>query len=438
LIWHKIEHFSKVSGQKSEDTSSLLYFGSLFITKSRRTQKKPKPTVARSRQSYLNIFFDYQSYLLYIVPTSNILQLLHRPTRVFWAMQQQIGSRFFIIFLVCSLILFSGLFWAYISSIVMALLISSVFHPLYLRIKALFKGQETWAALFMTIFVLLVLIIPVGWFVGTLSNEAFDFYSATRNSVSIKQIQDFINSDSIWVKRVKGLAQMSGVEFTPDTIESLAASVGKMVGLFLFNQIRSFASNLLSVMLHLFLMMMTIYYLLKDGGRLKEYIVQLLPLPREQLEKVGNKFQEMGRAIIIGSGFSSLLHGIFGGIGFFIFDLNAPFLWGAVIGFLGFIPFIGPSVVYVPAMVMLILEGKKAAAVLFFLYNLSYGTIIEYLVKPRIIGGEMQMNSLLVFIGIIGGIKLFGILGIIYGPLIITVFLTLAEIYRLEYKGQAI
>jgi predicted PurR-regulated permease PerM len=351
-------------------------------------------------------------------------------------MQQQIGSRFFIIFLICSLALFSGLFWAYISSIVLALLISSVFHPLYLRIKALFKGRETWAALFMTIFVLLVLIIPVGWFVGTLSNEAFDFYNATRSSVSLKQIQEFINSDSVWVKRVKGLAQMSGMEFTPEAIEEMATSVGKIVGLFLFNQISSFASNLLSVLLHLFLMMMTIYYLLRDGGRLKEYIVQLLPLPREQLEKVSNKFQEMGRAIIIGSGFSSLLHGIFGGIGFFIFDLNAPFLWGAIIGFLGFIPFIGPSVVYIPAMVMLILENNKAAALLFFLYNLSYGTIIEYLVKPRIIGGEMQMNSLLVFIGIIGGIKLFGILGIIYGPLIITVFLTLAEIYRLEYKGQ--
>ncbi|SPD74888.1 conserved membrane hypothetical protein [uncultured Desulfobacterium sp.] len=351
-------------------------------------------------------------------------------------MQQQIGYRFFIIFLICSMILFSGLFWAYISSIVLALLIVSVFYPFYVRVKAILKGSEKWASMFMTIFILLVLIIPVGWFVGTLSNEAFDFYNATRDSVSLKQIQDFLNSDSVWVKRVKGIVQMSGVEFTPQTIEGLAASVGKMVGLFLFNQIRSFASNFLSLLLHLFLMMMTMFYLFKDGGRLKEYIVKILPLPREQLEKVGDKFEEMGRAIIIGSGFSSLLHGIFGGIGFVIFDLNAPFLWGAVIGFLGFIPFIGPSVVYVPAMVIMLLEGNKAAAVLFFLFNLSYGTIIEYLVKPRIIGGEMQMNSLLVFIGIIGGIKLFGILGIIYGPLIITVFLTLAEIYRLEYKGQ--
>ena len=63
-----------------------------------------------------------------------------------------------------------------------------------------------------------------------------------------------------------------------------------------------------------------------------------------------------------------------------------------------------------------------------------YSSVIEYIIKPRVIGKGMQMNSLLVFIGIIGGIKLFGILGIIYGPLIITIFITMAEIYRLEYK----
>jgi len=63
---------------------------------------------------------------------------------------------------------------------------------------------------------------------------------------------------------------------------------------------------------------------------------------------------------------------------------------------------------------------------------------VEYFVKPRMIGQGMQMNALLVFIGILGGIKLFGILGIIYGPLIITTFLTLAEIYRLEYQERTI
>ena len=105
---------------------------------------------------------------------------------------------------------------------------------------------------------------------------------------------------------------------------------------------------------------------------------------------------------------------------------------------MAFLPVIGASIVFIPATAILLLHGKTTAGLGFLTYNVCYSSIIEYLIKPKLIGQEMRMNSLLVFIGIIGGIKLFGILGIIYGPLIITIFLTLAEIYRQEYKEQRI
>ena len=86
----------------------------------------------------------------------------------------------------------------------------------------------------------------------------------------------------------------------------------------------------------------------------------------------------------------------------------------------------------------LLLQGGGGIALAYLLYNVFYSSVMEYLVKPRLIGKGMQMNPLLVFIGIIGGLKLFGILGIIYGPLIMTIFLTLAEIYRVEYKESIV
>jgi predicted PurR-regulated permease PerM len=231
---------------------------------------------------------------------------------------------------------------------------------------------------------------------------------------------------------------MAGIEFTPETLETLTASVGKKVGLFLYDQSRSMASNLFSFLVHFFLMMMTIYYMFRDGMRLKDYIAGLLPVPEEQMEKVVNTFQEMGRAIVIGNGMSGAVQGFLGGFGFFLFGLPSPFLWGSVIAFMAFLPVIGASIVFIPATVILLLHGNVGTGIGFLIYNLTYSSIIEYLIKPRVIGQEMQMNSLLVFIGIIGGIKLFGILGIVYGPLIITIFLTVAEIYKLEYKGQEV
>ena len=350
-------------------------------------------------------------------------------------MQKRLGSRFFITFMLCSLALLLALFWAYISAIVLALLTASVFHPLYSRVKHLFKGHEIMSSLFMTLFILLVFIIPMGWFAGTLSNEALDFYNATRDSVSLNKIQETLDSDSPLAKKIRKIADMTGLELSPETITRLSASVGKEVGLFLYNQGRSMASNLFSFLVHFFLMMMTIYYLFRDGIRLKDYLSQLLPVPGEQLDKVINTFQDMGRALFIGNGLAGIVQGILGGFGFFIFGLNSSFLWGTVIALMAFLPIIGASIVFLPAAAILILQGKTSLGLGFLAYNIFYSAIIEYLIKPKLIGQEMQMNSLLIFIGIIGGIKLFGILGIIYGPLIITIFMTLAEIYRVEYKG---
>lgn len=349
-------------------------------------------------------------------------------------MEKSFISKFFLVVMVGALILLFRLFWTYISAIVLALMIASAFNPLYARVRKLLKEREQSASLVMTVFVLLVLLVPVGGFVGTLSNEAFDFYHRTRTSISLIKLQEAIQGDSLWAQRIRRAGQLSGVDLNPEAIQKLGTSVGRTVGLFLSKQISSMASNLLSFLVHFFLMMLVIYYIFKDGARLRNYISELLPFPPSQQELVVNKFRELGKALIFGNGLSGIIQGIIGGFGFFLFPLGSPFLWGTVIAFMAFLPIIGASVVFVPATMILLVQGKTGLAFGYLAYNLCYSSIVEYVVKPRLIGKGMQMNPLLVFIGILGGLKLFGILGIIYGPLIMTIFLTLAEIYRLEYK----
>ena len=349
-------------------------------------------------------------------------------------MEKRFVSKVFLVVLIGMLILLLRLFWAYISAIILALLIASAFYPLYSRVKRLLKGEERGASLLMTVFIFLVLVIPVGGFVGTLSNEAFDFYGRSRDAVSLLKIQQVLEGDSIWAQRIRKVGELTGIEVNPETIEELATELGRNVGLFLSKQLRSMASNLLNFLIHFFLMMLIIYYVFRDGERLKNYISELLPFPIEQQELVVSKFREMARAVIVGNGLNGIIQGILGGFSFFFFGLGSPFLWGTLIGFMAFLPFIGASIVYVPAFIILILQGKTGTAIGFLVYNGAYSIIMEYLFKPRMIGKGMRMNALLVFIGILGGIKLFGILGIIYGPLIMTIFITLAELYRLEYK----
>ena len=349
-------------------------------------------------------------------------------------MEKSYVSKVFLVVLIGVLILLLRLFWAYISAIILALLIASAFYPLYVWVKKLLKGEERGASMLMTIFVFLVLVIPVGGFVGTLYNEASDFYRRSRDAVSLLKIQQTLEGDSIWAQRIRRVGELTGIEVNPETLEELATALGKNVTLFLSRQLRAIASKSLDILIHFFLMMLIVYYIFRDGERLKNYISELLPFPMEQQELVVSKFREMARAVIVGNGLNGIIQGIIGGFGFFFFGLGSPFLWGTLIGFMAFLPFIGASIVYVPAFIILLLHGKTGTAVGFLIYNGAYSIIMEYLFKPRMIGKGMRMNALLVFIGILGGIKLFGILGIIYGPLIMTIFITLAELYRLEYK----
>ena len=240
-------------------------------------------------------------------------------------MEKQHGATLFLVFFICSLVLLLRLFWTYVSAIVLALLLASVFYPLYSWVKRVLGERELLASVSVTLFILLILVIPVGWFIGTLSNEAFDFYQRSSNEVSLKQIQDIIENDPVWAERFKKLGKMTGLTITPETVEELASSIGKKVGLFLYSQLRSMVSNLLSFLIHFFLMMLTIFYLFRDGPRLKDYLFQLMPVPKEQLEKVVNKSQEMGSAIIVGNGMSGIIQGIFGGFGFSFLGWAHPF-----------------------------------------------------------------------------------------------------------------
>lgn len=351
-------------------------------------------------------------------------------------MEKKYGDKLFLAFLICSLLLLIKLFWAYFSVIVLALLISSVFYPMYSRVKHLFRGREQAASFFMILLIFLILVIPVGWFVGTLSNEAFDLYNRTSDHVSLEQVKHILENNPVWAERFQKLGKITGLDITPDAIEQFVSTVGKKLGLFLYSQLSAVASNLFSLVVNFFLMIFAMYCFFRDGQRLKDYVFQLLPIPDEQIKKLADKFQEMGKAIIVGNSLSGIIQGIFGGLGFFLFGLGSPFLWGTVISFMAFLPIIGASAVFIPAAAIVMLQGKVGLGVAFLLYNLLYSSAVEYLIKPRMIGQGMKMSSILVFIGILGGLRLFGILGIIYGPLIITIFLTLAEIYRLEYKEK--
>lgn len=338
---------------------------------------------------------------------------------------------FFLALFLVSAFLLGRLFWPFISAIILAAVVTSIFKPVYVlltrKISPLFSSLLTCALIFFILF------IPTVFFVGILSKEAYGLYLMGKGAVISDQIKQILETSKI-LDKINLILSNFNLEITGEELNKGISELGKVVGLFLYQQASSIASNIFKFFVYFFFMLLIIYYLLRDGDKLISFIIDLSPLPEEQDQKLIRKFKDMAGAILIGNGLGGLIQGVAGGIVFYLFGIKSAFLWGVIMGFLAFLPIIGTGVVFIPAAIYLFFKGRIAAGIFFIIFYLILTVSVDNLLKPRLVGRRVKMHTLLVFLSIIGGLNIFGILGIIYGPLITTAFITLTDIYYTSYQ----
>lgn len=295
------------------------------------------------------------------------------------------------------------------------------------------KMRPTFASLLTCVVIFFALFVPIVSMVGILSAEAYDLYLMARDAVLSDQIRSLLEGSPM-IEKANSLLARVNVQITATELNSAISEVGRIVGLFLYDQARAITSNVLSFIINFFMMLLVIYYLFIDQDRLLSFILNLSPLPDEQDQQLLTKFKDMAGAILIGNGLGGLIQGILGGAVFAIFGLRSPFLWGVIMALLALLPILGIGLVFIPTAIYLFLTGRIAAGIFFLVFYALVSGGIEYIFKPKLVGRRVQMHTLLVFFSIIGGLSVFGILGIIYGPLIVTAFLTLTDIYRSSYQ----
>ena len=340
---------------------------------------------------------------------------------------------FFLAFFLLSLLLLGWLLWPFISIIILAMVVAGLFNPIFKLLTQSQKVSQSVGSLITCVIVFFALFVPIVLCVGILSKEAFDLYQTGKSAFLNPQIKSFIEGSDI-LERVNLFLARFDFQITGEELNRAISEIGKAVGLFLYQQARAIASNTFAFLVNFFLMLLVIYFMLLDGSRLVAFISDLSPLPPEQDDKLINKFKDMARSILLVNGLAGIIQGLLGGIVFYIFGLESPVLWGVIMGGLAFLPIVGIGIVFVPAAVLLGLKGQIATGIFFFVFYVFLSGGIEYLLKPKLVGQRVKMHTLLVFFSIIGGLKLFGILGIIYGPLVVTAFLTLADIYHSSYQ----
>ncbi len=340
---------------------------------------------------------------------------------------------FFIACFIGSIFLLGWLLMPFLAILILGSVVAGLTYPVFCFINRHPKIRPPIASFVTCVLIFFLLFVPISFFVSSLTQQAFWLYQKAQGAAINEQINTLLNETHV-LEKANVLLKNFDVELTGDEFKRTVSEAARFVGKFIFDQARAVASNTLTFVVNFFLMMMVIFFLLLDGDKLVSYIVGLSPLPSDQEWLLIDKFNEMAGAILIGNGLGGLIQGVMGGLAFWIYGFPAAFLWGVIMGLLAFLPIIGIGMVLIPAAIYLFVNGSIAGCIFFLVFYFVLSMGIEYIFKPKLVGHRVKMHPLLVFFAIIGGLKLFGVLGIIYGPLIVTGFLTLAEIYRSSYQ----
>ncbi|MBN2233415.1 MAG: AI-2E family transporter [Deltaproteobacteria bacterium] len=344
--------------------------------------------------------------------------------------RQRLNPRnFFIAFLLSTLLLLWTIY-PFLYTIILALMLVGVAYPLYRRLLPWVGGRRHLASSFICLALFLGIFIPLVFLIITLSVEVTDFYFRLRQNLTAEVINQWLASQSIWVDRFNEVLTRANVSYSMADLQEQVVAIGKAVGLFMYDQTRALAGKMFGFTLHFIVMIVIIFFLLVDGIRLREYMLDIIPLPRRQEELLLDKFNDMTISIVIGNGVAAIIQGTLGGLFLTFFGIGSAVLWGTVMAIFAFIPFVGISIVYVPISIYLLVIGDTPRAVVFFVVYSILGGVVEYIFKPKLVGDRMKMHVLLVFLTILGGIATFGILGILFGPLVAIAFLTMAEMWR--------
>ena len=194
-------------------------------------------------------------------------------------------------------------------------------------------------------------------------------------------------------------------------------------------------------MLDLFIVLFVMFFLFRDGKVFVDKIERIMPLKGKYRKYVFKKLNDMAYAVIYGSIIIAVIQGTLGGIGFFIVGLPSPLLWGIVMIFASLIPYVGSSIIWFPASLMLIFNGYLnmetnliIKGILLMLYGIFIVGTIDNILKPKIIGDKSGLHPVLVMLGVVGGLAFLGIVGIIIGPIILAMLVTFIKIYEEEKK----
>jgi predicted PurR-regulated permease PerM len=326
---------------------------------------------------------------------------------------------------------FFAMIRGFFMAIVMAAIFSGLLYPIYRRFVRWFSGRQTVASLITVLLFILIVLIPLGGFIAILVEQALN---ASKTIGPMAQ-ESFIQKDTYidWLESIPVIH-----EIFPDRKElvSRIQTAIEGIGSFVANGLSSITTGTLQFFFLSFIFLFTMFYFLINGKSYLETALYYLPLRDEEEKLLLEKFTKVTAATLKGTFIIGSIQGGLAAVAMYIAGIPNTLFWGVLMAVLSIIPALGPALVWGPASIYLLLQGDTAAGIGLALFGGIVVGNIDNLIRPRLVGKQAQLPDLMIFFGTLGGLAVFGMAGIIIGPILAALFMTMWEIYGETFKDS--
>ncbi len=336
---------------------------------------------------------------------------------------------FFLAVFSLSIVMSFLVFRPYLGLMVFAGVLAVLMLPVYRKLRGYYRGNATLASLSTVFLTLVLILIPLAFIAGTLVTEAVQLFNSVRGQVDFGNVADSLS-------KILGPEQAQAVAAEATRRVRDVASYAQPFVSGLTSNIVAVFSNTFAFVLGFFIMLMGMYYLLKDGGTFKQTLLDLSPLTDEDDTTIFDRIIDAIKAVAYGQFVVSIIKGFIGGITFFALGLPAPVFWGTMIAMTNLIPAIGTALVTVPFIVYLFATGQLVSGIILSAVSMLVIGLVDNFLTPQVMRSRIRIHPMLILLSILGGLSLFGPMGIFFGPITLSVTMAMVDIYKKEFRKQ--
>jgi predicted PurR-regulated permease PerM len=345
-------------------------------------------------------------------------------------------DRTFQLLVIATSLAFAWIVWQYAGAVLWATVIAIVFAPLQRRIVSLVRQRRTLAALTTETIVLVMVILPIALIAVALLQEAASVYARVQSGelhlgLDIRRLSSNLPAWVVHLLDRLGLTDLGAVQ------ERLSNSLTR-IAQFIAAQVLNFGQNAAGFIVSLFVMLYLLFFLLRDGDALVRRIKIAVPLRAGLRQELSSRFAIVIRATVKGNLVVAVAQGALGGLIFWLLGIHAPVLWGALMALLSLLPAVGAALVWLPVAIYLAVTGSTWQGVVLAAYGVLVISTVDNILRPILVGKDTKMPDYVVLIATLGGIAIFGANGLVIGPVIAAMFITVWDIFASWRKRSAI